>query len=55
LARCSSDQSVDWSNVFRFDFREVAKVLYLRPAMFENGSGSGINLGDTRTLPAESF
>jgi hypothetical protein len=27
----------------------------LRPAMFDNGSGGGINLGHTRTLPAESF
>jgi hypothetical protein len=52
LARCSSDQKVDWGVLARFDRREVAMQRGLRVVVGQDGARERLNFGQKRSAPA---
>jgi hypothetical protein len=54
LARSSANEDVrGGGEVFEFDFREVAIVLYLGIVMGQNSAGKFVDFGEAYRLPAE--
>jgi hypothetical protein len=56
LARSSANEDVRaGGEVFEFDFREVAIVLYSWVVMSEDRAGEFVDFGETNSLPAEGL